>query len=718
MTHHCAGGRDISPKITWQQVAVSPSTEGEGARSLGTRRYFGTRVDLSGWRFVAPREYTEPIRGKRAAMKPLQSFGIYVLLGVISSSVSASDEGRPMRLLWGDTHVHTYLSGDAYGMGNRTTPDEAYRFAQGEAVTATGGATAQLKRPLDFIVITDHAENLGVLPMVMSGDQRLLDSPGGQATEDILQATPPLSEVLAAPDLETFTLMMGQIMTGKAAWGAVTSVDPEIRREIWHQVIANAERYNNPGKFTALIGYEYSSSGPMLHRNVIFRDGPEKTRLTVPFSRDDSRDPEELWQFLDQYRQQTGGDVISIPHNSNLSTGNSFRPRTFDGAALTPAYARLRADLEPVAEVTQIKGDSETHPLISPEDEFADYETWWQPPTKVPSGVSKGAKSSKDVSAKPKQPSTVKSDVKKVAKDVHAGVAGPSNTSIENLGRQSHVRSGLRIGLELEQSLGTNPFKLGMIGSTDSHSGLASADDDNFWGKMAIQEPSPFRMLTLSNFDASGYAAVWAEDNTREAIFAALRRREVYATTGPRILLRFFGGYEFTSRDVRRGDLAQNGYSKGVPMGSDLVPSDQAPSFLIHAARDPDGAKLDRVQVVKGWLDDQGVTHEQVFDAIWAGRREPDASGSLPVLRSTVDVDKGTYRNRVGASSLTTLWQDPDFDPKQPAFYYVRVLQIKTPRWTAIDAARYGVPFPAGMNPETQERAYSSPIWYPGQPDQ
>ena len=632
-------------------------------------------------------------------MKLVRSFALLVLSG----AVNASDTGHPTRLLWGDTHVHTYLSGDAYGMGNRSTPDDAYRFARGEAVTATGGATAQLKRPLDFIVITDHAENLGILPLVMAGDQQALTIPGAMAAVDMIKDTPPLSEVLAAPDLSTFNVLMRQLMAGKEARSNIPTVDPVIRKEVWQQVIANAERYNDPGKFTAFIGYEYSSSGPMLHRNVIFRDGPEKAGRTIPFRRQDSSDPEKLWRFLDRYRQQTDGDVISIPHNSNLSSGNTFRPLTFGGAPLTSAYARLRMDLEPVAEVTQIKGDSETHPLISPDDEFADYETWWRLPRHAAPGPTKGGKGGK----------TGQGKAAKTQKQ-GTGVAGPSNTSVENLVRQSHVRSGLRLGLALERSLGANPFKLGMIGSTDSHTGLASADEDNFWGKMGPQEPSPFRFLTQGNYVASGYAAVWAEDNTREAIFAALRRREVYATTGPRILLRFFGGYEFTRRDARRSDLAANGYSKGVPMGSDLAPSDQAPSFLIHAARDPDGAKLDRVQVIKGWLDDQGVTNERIFEAVWTGRREPDATGRLPSLRSTVDVETGTYRNRVGASSLTTLWQDPDFDPAQPAFYYVRVLQIKTPRWTTIDAARYGVAMPEGMVAETQERAYSSPIWYPG----
>ncbi len=645
------------------------------------------------------------------------------------AGIAVADSDHPTRLLWGDTHVHTYLSGDAYGMGNRSTPDDAYRFARGEKVTATGGATGQLKRPLDFIVITDHAENLGVLPLVMSGDQRLLDGEGGKSAEAILNNTPPLSEVLTAPDLKTFNGLMAAIMTGKAAWNSVQAVAPEIRKEVWEQVIANAERYNKPGQFTAFIGYEYSSSGPMLHRNVIFRDGPELVSRTIPFRRQDSADPEKLWQFLDEYRQRTGGDVISIPHNSNLSAGNMFRTRTFNGAPLTPGYALLRAVLEPIVEVTQIKGDSETHPLISPNDGFADYETWWQPPrrsTEAKNAPAARARSAEKEESTPQQlkEQTVaaKGATKKTFGNTmsgettvdHTGVAGPTNTSLEDLALQSHVRGGLRQGLSLERSLGKNPFQVGMIGSTDTHTGFASADDDNFWGKMAPQEPSPFRLMTLSNYDASGYAAVWAEDNTREAIFAAFRRREVYATTGPRIVLRFFGGYTFTRRDARWGDLVESGYRKGVPMGSDLAPSDQPPQFLIHAARDPEGAKLDRVQLVKGWLDEQGVSHEKVYEVAWAGGRELDDDGQLPALRSTVDVKRGTYRNWVGASALTTLWQDPDFNPSQPAFYYVRVLQIATLRWTALDAVRYDIELPAGMKAETQERAYSSPIWYPG----
>ncbi|MEM7365864.1 MAG: DUF3604 domain-containing protein [Pseudomonadota bacterium] len=669
-------------------------------------------------------------------MKPMWSVTRCSLLSLfllcMTAGIATADSDHPTRLLWGDTHVHTYLSGDAYGMGNRSTPDVAYRFARGEAVTTTGGATAQLKRPLDFIVITDHAESLGMLPVLMSGDERLANSPGGRSATALLNGTPPLSDVLAAPDADTFMARMIDIMAGKAAWNTEMPVTPEIRQEIWQRVIDNAERYNDPGRFTTLIGYEYSSNPPMLHRNVVFRDGPAKVGQTLPFSKYDSEDPVDLWAYLDRYRQQTAGDVISIPHNSNLSRGNMFRDRAYQGGPLSPDYARLRSDFEPVVEATQIKGDSETHPLISPEDEFADYESWWRPPQPV--AATKDGKGSKAVKteAKAKTKAVQQSKGQEISREQmaeimktdptgrklqvqydSAGIATLSNTSKEDLARQSHVRSGLQIGLALERTLGVNPFQFGMIGSTDSHNALASADEDNYWGKMAPAEPSPFRLLSLSNYVASGYAAVWAEDNTREAIFAALRRREVYATTGPRMVLRFFGGYDFTRRDARRGDLVENGYRKGVPMGSDLAPSDTAPTFLIHAARDPDGAKLDRVQVIKGWLDRDNVTHEKVYDAVWAGRREPDEVGRLPALRSTVE--GGTYRNRVGAASLTTVWQDPDFDGSQPAFYYVRVLEIKTPHWTAIDAERYGVPLPESLDGEHQERAYSSPIWYPGQ---
>ena len=585
----------------------------------------------------------------------------------------------PDAVLWGDTHLHTYLSGDAFGMGTRMTPEDAYRFAKGEAVTATGGETARLKRPLDFLLVADHAESLGNLPRLLSGDARLAETAAGKRWTEFFAHVPTLRELLNAPDLKSFNEDSNAIMAGKAAANVDYGIDDGIRLEVWHEVVDAAERHNDPGTFTAFAGYEYSSNPPMLHRNVLYVGGPEHTRQTRPFSKFDSPNPEDLWAYLDEYEKTTGSGVISIPHNSNLSGGQMFSPRTYGGDAMTVAYAQIRADREPVLEVTQIKGDSETHPLASPQDGFADYETFYTPPT-----------------ARTGQ-------TKKPSADAVAWA------------NQSYARPALKRGLGIEAELGVNPFKFGMIGSTDSHNGLATAAEDNFWGKMANNEPSPYRAYTLGVFASSGYAGVWAEANTREAIFAAFKRREVYATTGPRITLRFFGGWEYTTADAHRPDFARTGYARGVPMGGDLTnpPTDRAPGFLIRAVKEPDGANLDRIQVIKGWRDETGTLHERVHDVAWSGDRKVGADGVLLDVASTVDLATGSYTNTVGTAELAVTWTDPDFNVREAAVYYVRVIQIPTPRWTGYDAAFYGLTnLPEHVPLTTRERAYSSPIWY------
>jgi len=578
----------------------------------------------------------------------------------------------PDRVYWGDTHLHTYLSADAFGMGNRTTPNTAYRFAKGEEVTATGGERVRLRRPLDFLMISDHAENLGTMPRLIAGDERLLATPDGPVTLAFFADAPPLDRVLNARDLEAFKALSATLMQGKAAaWSGDRGVDDAFRREVWHAVIEVAERHNDPGTFTTFAGYEYSSNPPMLHRNVLFAGGPENTRETMPFSKFDSANPEDLWAYLAEYEARTGSGVIAIPHNSNLSRGGMFRSRTHAGDPMTADYASLRMEREPVIEVTQMKGDSETHPLASPDDPYADFETWGG-----------GNQDKNDAS--------------------DAWVAG------------SYARPALTRGLGLGAELGVNPFKFGMIGSTDSHNGLATADSVNFWGKFAGNEPSLFRAATGATYTASGYAAVWAEANTREALFAAFKRREVYATTGPRIVLRFFGGWDYTDADAARPDFAAVGYGKGVPMGGDLAQAEsgKSPRFLIRAVKDPDGANLDRVQVVKGWRAGDGELFERVYDVAWGGDREIEG-GVLEHVGSTVDLDAATYLNTIGAPELAVTWTDPDFDRRHEAFYYVRVLEIPTPRWTAHDIVRYGTGTPEDETPLViQERAYSSPIWY------
>ena len=599
---------------------------------------------------------------------------ILVLVSILVAGASAAEPYSPAarldypdEVLWGDTHLHTYLSSDAFPLGTLTTPDLAYRFAKGETVRATGGEDVRLRRPLDFLMVSDHAENLGVMPRLVAGDPGLLRSTDGARIFELLAATPALPDVLRAKSLEEYEAGAGALGSAKQAKGGDYGLDDDFIRDVWKGVIDAAEKHNDPGRFTTFVGYEYTSAS--LHRNVMFAGGPEHTSEARPFSAHDSKNPEDLWDYLESYREATGSDVISIPHNSNLSRGNMFKTVTFEGKPLSSEYARVRSSIEPIVEVTQIKGDSETLPSISPEDEFADHETW-----------------------NPR--------------------SGPQT---EDEARQSYARGALQTGLALGAELGVNPYKFGMIGSTDSHTGLATAAEDNFWGKMGSSEPNPYRSRTQAQYSSSGYAAVWARENTRDAIFAALKRREVYATTGPRITLRFFGGWGYVEEDALSPNLAATGYRKGVPMGGDLVQptGTQAPSFLVSAVKDPDGANLDRVQIIKGWRDAEGKLHERVYDLVWSGDRMIGEDGKLPAVGSTVDLDAASYLNSIGSHSLATAWTDPAFNPEDASFYYVRVIQIPTPRWTTYDASFYDLEEIQRTPPAViQERAYSSPIWY------
>ena len=457
--------------------------------------------------------------------------------------------------------------------------------------------------------------------------------------------------------------------------------------DVWGSAIAAAERYNKPGEFTAFIGYEWTSmiDGANLHRNILFRDGPEKTLKIKPYSALDSNDPEELWKFLDSYEATTAGSVMSIPHNGNLSAGMMFAEKDLAGSVFDLDYAKRRARWEPIIEMTQVKGDSETHPLISPSDAFADFENW----DKTDIGMN------------------VIKDEDKVEVFIH-----------------SYARPALKVGLKIQDQLGTNPYKFGMIGSTDSHTAFATADDDNYFGKFVGSEPSPARMTNKMGgamwenrlLTASGYVAIWAQENTREALYDSLTRKEVYATTGPRITVRFFGGWEFQTEDSEPDNIVNAGYGSGVPMGGELGDlakdaSGKAPSFLLSAMKDPNGANLDRIQIVKGWTD-QGKTYEKVYDVGVSDGRVADANGVAPMLGSTVNVKTAEYDNSIGAKQLSTRWTDPDFNPKQSAFYYARVIEIPTPRWTTYDAVRFELPLPTDVPAEIRERAYTSPIWY------
>jgi len=634
----------------------------------------------------------------------------------------------PDNVYWGDTHLHTYLSGDAYSLGTLLTPDDAYRFARGETIRATGGEDVRLRRPLDFLMVADHAENLGVLPRLVAGDPALLASKDGQRFADILTNLPALPDVLNATSLEEYNRGSMALAMAKGAWNGDYGLDENFKRQVWHEVVDVAEKYNDPGRFTTFAGFEWSGNPPMLHRNVLFAGGPEQTKQILPFSRYDSPDVEDLWSHLKEYQDRVGGKLIAIPHNSNLSGGQMFKPLTYKGKPLTTAYAKTRAAMEPITEVTQIKGDSETHPLASPDDEFADYESWGGGPAK--GGKGKASSGGKKLAKKPgkgaasnkttakKKPAKTAGGKKKPAKAWAAKTKNdPAYSDPQVWAAQSYARPALKLGLGHQAKLGANPFKFGMIGSTDSHTGLATADEDNFCGKMGANEPGPYRSTALSIFTSSGYAGVWAHENTRASLFAALQRREVYASTGPRITLRFFGGWDFAAADANSPNLAAIGYRNGVPMGGDLTPGagkdGKAPGFLIRATRDPDGANLDRTQVIKGWRDTDGKLMEKVYDVAWSDDRKIGKDGKLQAVGSTVDLSDASYSNSIGSAELSVTWVDPDFDANEAAFYYVRVIQIPTPRWTAYDAAFYGLKDLSEKIPRvTQERAYSSPIWY------
>jgi hypothetical protein len=584
----------------------------------------------------------------------------------------------PSRPLFGDTHLHTSQSFDAIAFGTLVGPEDAYRFARGEEVTSSTGQRARLSRPLDFMVVADHAEMMGILGEIKVGNPALMSDPDLKRWNQMLQgggtqAMQVYYEIVASAG-----------GSGKPLPAAFTSV--EITRSIWEKNVKAAEKYNDPGKFTALIGYEWSSQskGNNLHRVVVFRDGGERVSQVLPFSSLVSNNPEDLWKALQAYQDKTGGRVLAIPHNGNLSNGLMF-PLTnpVGGNPLTRQYAETRAKLEPLIEATQTKGDGETHPFLSPNDEFANYERW--------------DKSNLEMSEDKK----------------------PEMLQFE------YARSALKNGLKLEQQLGVNPYKFGMIGSTDAHTGLAGVEEENFFGKFPHHEPSAARATqplvkfgdkTVMGWEvvSSGYAAVWATENSREAIWDAMMRKETYATTGSRMLVRFFGSFDFDANDAHTRSPALAGYAKGVPMGGDLraAQAGKAPTFLVAALKDPIGANLDRFQIVKGWLTKDGALEEKVYDVAWSGDRKPGANGKVPSVGSTVDVANATWTNTIGAPELIAVWKDPDFDPTQRAFYYGRVIEIPTPRWTAYDAKYFSVRMPPEVPMTTTERAYTSPIWY------
>jgi uncharacterized protein DUF3604 len=585
----------------------------------------------------------------------------------------------PTRPFFGDTHVHTSFSMDAGAFGCRLGPVDAYRFAKGEEVTASSGQRAKLSRPLDFLVVTDHSDGFGFFPRLFAGDSKILSYPQGRRWYDMVQAgnADAAIEIIVA------------FSQGKMAEGLLPLPGSPAYRGAWDETIKAADQANDPGRFTAFIGFEWTSNtgGNNLHRNVIFRDNGLRAGMVEPFITQKplgSDNPRDLWKYMAMVEEKTGGQVLALAHNGNLSNGIMFPiVESFTGKKIDRAYAENRMRWEPLYECTQIKGDGETHPFLSPNDEFANFERW--------------DKGNLDLSVLKK----------------------PEMLEFE------YARSALKNGLKMEAELGVNPYKFGLVGSTDTHTALATADDDNFFGKTSSSEPSADRAMhpfvktknaTIMGWEqtASGYAGVWATENTRESLFDAMKRKEVYATTGPRMVVRFFGGWEFEDKDAQDRLPARIGYTKGVPMGGDLraAPAGKSPTFLVAALKDPIGANLDRIQVIKGWVDKAGKTQEKVYDVVWSGDRKPGRDGKLPMVGNTVDVPNATYTNSIGSPELIKVWRDPEFDPALRAFYYVRVIEIPTPRWTAYDAKYFGVTMPKEIPMTTTERAYTSPIWY------
>jgi hypothetical protein len=666
-------------------------------------------------------------------MKTIYSIMYAISVGVLFTSISTAQETEyrpqnqyPVDVYFGDAHVHTSMSLDAAAWGCRLSPEDAYRFARGGEVTSMKGWKAKLKRPLDWLVIADHSDGYDFTNRLQAGDPWIINEELGKLWYDRLQEGEEGFRFVADDLIKRF---------GGGEETPWKLNDPEMLGPGWKQSVKAAEAANDPGKFTAFIGYEWSSApgGDNMHRVVIYRDNAEKALQTLPLTFADTGDPEDLWEALQAYEKKTGGQVMAIPHNGNWSNGRMFAGIRYNGKPLDEAYAKKRMRWEPVYEMTQIKGDGETHPFLSPDDEFADYETW-------------------DVGNL--------SFSKRVTTDMLPG---------------SYARSALKLGLQHKAEIGVNPFQFGQIGAGDAHTELAGQEESQFMGKSSSSEPDAnrwnhvFRTTEIGTQPgwseaASGLAAVWATENTREALWDAIKRKEVYATTGTRIKVRMFGGWDFMPGDDQRPDFVDLGYEKGVPMGGELYadpdvtavrkafeegktsksetlsflgygansPDDPnytgkiytgiaaeiakqrtSPTFLVAAIKDPIGGNLDRVQMVKGWLDTNGDLHEKVYDIAWSDNRIQDPiTGKLPPVGNTVNIAEATWTNTIGAVQLSTVWQDPDFDPDEQAFYYVRVLEIPTPRWTCYDAVRFNVKMGPEVPMTTQERAYTSPIWY------
>ena len=591
----------------------------------------------------------------------------------------------PSRVYWGETHLHTGISLDAGLFGNILGHEDAYRLARGEEIKSSTGQPVKLSRPLDWLVIADHSDMMGIAFDIQKGTPNILAVPKGKEWHEGFKKGGEAAGKAAFDLITHFAQMkipeqlLNDYSPGAAAYD-----------DVWDDITRTADQFNEPGRFTALIGYEWTSvpKGFNLHRNVVLRDDGSRARQVIPLTTLPplgTQDPLDLYQWLEDYEAKTGGKALAISHNGNLSNGWMFpMVETYAGGKVDKNYVDLRAKWEPLYEVTQIKGDGEAHPSLSPNDEFADYETW--------------------------------------------DVGNLDLTELKKPGmvNREYAREALKNGLALEKKFGTNPYKFGMVGATDSHTGLSTAEEDNFFGKSTSVEPSatriqhPFVASDLGAWEgyklaASGYQGIWASENTREALFDAMERKETYATTGPRMMVRFFGGWEYNEDDLRSRTPAFAGYEKGVPMGGDLsnAPTGKAPTFMLIALRDPIGANLDRIQIIKGWLDKKGKTNERIYDVAVSDNRMIGADGRCKTpVGNTVDLEAANWTNTIGASELAVVWTDPEFDPNQKAFYYGRVIEIPTPRWVLYDKLRLGAEIPKEAELTHQERAYTSPIWY------
>ncbi len=607
--------------------------------------------------------------------RPLTTTVLALGIGILLASPSSA-QGNPERnAYFGQTHVHTSWSFDAYVFGNTLTgPEDAYKYALGQPVKHPGGYMVKLKRPLDFEAVTDHAEYAGTV--------RLANDPSSPISKL------PIAEKLkvrSKEDIQKIYLFLGASLLKNEPIKEL--MDPEVAGNVWKETVAIADKYYEPGKFTTFAAYEWTSTpdNRNMHRNVFFKD--TKKVPDVPFTAIDSTHPEDLWAWMDSQRK-AGNEVLAISHNANLSDGIMF-PLDVDnkGRPIDAAWAQDRMNNEPLSEITQLKGTSETHPSLSPNDEFAGFEVL----TYLLGGEER-------------------------APQVHG----------------SYIREAYENGLAMHDSRGFNPYKFGVVGASDSHDTVVAYEQSNFFGGHGLLDATPQSRLSgkkesgldLSELSVSGLGGVWAEENTRESIFAAMQRKETFGTSGPRIKVRLFGGWGFSLDVLKQKDWVKTAYADGVPMGSDLPPpKGKAPSFVVWAVKDPDEANLDRIQIVKGWTKD-GQTFEKIYDVAWSGNRKLERTDpvqnvlyrgndlKLPPVGNTVDVKNATYKNTIGAVELKTVWTDPEFDPSLHAFYYARVLQIPTPRWTTYDAKALGVAPPSNVPAILQDRAWTSPIWY------